>query len=99
MSQEPISPPTPTLVVTIYTTGPACMACRQTKRHLDKRGIRYTEVPVINGEYQEAFAELELTQAPVVCASVNGRESYWAGYRPDRIDALTKAPTSPQETL
>ena len=98
MSQESIPLPASRLVVTIYTTGPACMACRQTKRHLDKRAIHYTEVPIINGEYQEAFAELELTQAPVVCASVNGHETYWAGYRPDRIDALAKTPTNPLET-
>lgn len=82
------------IVVTIYTS-PGCQPCRMTKHRLDKLGIHYTEVPIINGEYQEAFAELELTQAPVVCASVNGHETYWAGYRPDRIDALAKTPANP----
>lgn len=78
------------VIVTVYTS-PACQPCRMTKHRLDKLGIAYTEVPIINGEFSEAFAELELTQAPVVCASIDGAETYWAGYRPDRIDALKEA--------
>ena len=78
------------ITVTVYTT-PACPGCRMTKWHMDKLGIHYTEVPILIGDFAEAFAELELQQAPVVCASVDGNETYWGGYRPDRIDALKEA--------
>ena len=29
--------------VTIYTTGPSCMKCRQTKRALQKAGVPFVE--------------------------------------------------------
>ena len=76
-------------VVTVYTA-PHCPGCTQTKRHLDKRGIPYVERP-IDDEVRAAAYELDITSAPIVCASVNGVESYWGGYRPDRIDAIARA--------
>ena len=79
-------------VVTVYTSGPSCAACRLTKRHLDRRGIDYTEVPIDSDDgILPAALELDLTTAPIVCASVDGVEQYWDGYRPDRIDALKSA--------
>ena len=78
------------ITVTVYTNGPSCMACQQTKRHLTKRGVDFTEVP-ISAEHYPAFDELGMMTAPVVCANVNGEERYWDGYRPDRIDALVAA--------
>lgn len=81
-----------TLTVTVYTAGPSCMACKQTLRHLDRRGIAYTEVPIDSEDGIAAAAiELGFTTAPVVCAFVDGREESWDGYRPDRIDALAGA--------
>ncbi len=77
-------------IVTVYTK-PQCPACDATKRRLKKLGIEFHEAQILNGDYAEAFAELGVTQAPVVCASVDGDETYWAGYRPDRIDALKAA--------
>lgn len=80
------------IAVTVYTSGPSCMACVQTKRHLGKRGIPFTEIPIDSDEGIALSAmELGLTTAPVVCASVDGRESWWDGYRPDRLDALVRA--------
>jgi glutaredoxin-like protein NrdH len=76
-------------VVTVYTAGPSCMACRQTERHLGRRGITYTRIPIDSDPaILDAAYELDLSAAPIVCASVNGEERYWDGYRPDRIDAL-----------
>lgn len=77
------------MTVTIYTS-PACMACVQTKRHLDRRGITYAEQPLAEDNASAAI-ELGFSTAPVVCVSIDGEEQSWDGYRPDRIDALAGA--------
>ena len=80
------------MTVTVYTSGPACAACKLTKRHLERRGISYTEVAIGSDDnILEAINELGLTTAPVVCASTAAGEIYWDGYRPDRIDGLRDA--------
>lgn len=80
------------MTITVYTAGPSCQACTLTKRHLDRRGLAYTEEPIDGrDEILDAAAELGLTSAPIVCASVDGEEQYWDGYRPDRIDGLVAA--------
>lgn len=78
-------------VVTVYVSGPSCMACVQTKRHMDKRGIKFTEVNIHDDENVAAAIDyLGYTSAPIVLASGIGRagEQEWSGYRPDRIDGL-----------
>lgn len=77
--------------ITVYTSGPSCQACTLTKRHLDRRGLTYAEESIERDEILDAAAQLDLHRAPIVCASVNGEEQYWDGYRPDRIDALAGA--------
>lgn len=80
------------MTVTVYTTGPSCMACRMTKRRLDDIGIRYTEIPIDSDDkIYEAISELGFTTAPVVLAATSIGEQSWDGYRPDRIDALKLA--------
>lgn len=80
------------MTVTVYTTGPGCMACTLTKRHLERRGIPYAEIRIDSDDnILAAINELDLTTAPVVCASTSNGEQYWDGYRPDRIDALADA--------
>lgn len=80
------------MTVTIYTTGPSCMACTQTKRHLGRRDIPYTEIPIDSDpNIYEAITALGFTTAPVVCAATRDGEQSWDGYRPDRIDALVRA--------
>lgn len=65
------------------------MACTQTKRHLNRRGIAYTEIPIdSDGNIIEAILECGFTTAPVVCAATSQGEQAWDGYRPDRIDGL-----------
>ena len=77
------------MVVTVYTAGPACMACAQTKRHMTRRGIAFTEVPIAyDDNIIAACLELGFTTAPVICAATDAGEQAWEGYRPDRIDAL-----------
>lgn len=80
------------MTVTVYTSGPGCMACTLTKRHLDRRGIPYTEVAIDSDDkILAAINELGFTTAPVVCASTSEGEQAWDGYRPDRINALAAA--------
>ena len=77
------------LIVNVYTAGPTCMACKQTQRHLERRGISYTEIAIDSDpNILDACMELELNQAPVVFVSAPDGEQYWCAYRPDRIDAL-----------
>lgn len=77
------------IAVTVYTAGPSCMACTQTKRHLDKRGIAYEEVAIDSDDnILDAINELGFTTAPVVCVATTAGEHAWDGYRPDRIDSL-----------
>ena len=75
--------------VTVYSQ-PACHACVMTKRHLDRRGIAYTELP-INDDVRAAAMELDIASAPVVCVSIDGVESWFGGYRPDRLDEIARS--------
>lgn len=79
--------------VSVYTAGPGCMACVQTKRHLDKLGIAYTELPIDDDDNRAAALELGFRTAPVVVAQHSGEWEWqaWDGYRPDRIDALANS--------
>lgn len=77
------------LTVTVYTTGPSCMQCVLTKRHLDRRSIAYTEQP-LDEDNTAAAIELGHTTAPIVCVSIDGQEEHWSGYRPDRIDRIAR---------
>lgn len=77
--------------VTVYSTGPGCQRCRLTCRRLDELGIRYDLIE-IHEEHDAALRaflvdELGYTEAPVVVVGA-GRATTWAGFRPDRIDAL-----------
>lgn len=79
------------MIVTVYTSGPSCHLCTMTKRHLDRRGIEYTEIALDSEEgIREACLEMDLRTAPVVCVSVDGVEQWWDGFRPTRIDALLR---------
>lgn len=69
----------------IVYTAPGCQGCKLTKRRLDTHGIPYTEEPISAAVVDEAKATLgQKLTAPIVRAG----EQLWAGFRPDRIDAL-----------
>jgi glutaredoxin-like protein NrdH len=70
------------MTITVYSK-PACPQCTATKKHLEKRGLEYSEGDM-NQIHMSARAR-GITAAPVVV--VDGDEM-WGGYRPDRIDAL-----------
>ncbi len=69
---------------TIYSRS-GCVACRQTKKSLDREGIDYEVV-----DTDIAPEELEVLRAegwlalPVVKSSVGA----WSGFNPDRIEQL-----------
>lgn len=86
MSNIEISAPVEANVtnITVYTK-PACVQCRQTKKALDKKGVQYEIIDVSeDAQALEYVKSLGFMSAPVV---VTGDDS-WAGYRPERIDAL-----------
>jgi len=78
--------------VTIYTTGPDCMACRMTKRAMDKAGITYTEVDLRRDPAAQAYVTDELghSTAPVVIVEDGTDQHHWSGFRPDAIKNLTR---------
>lgn len=74
--------------VTVYSQ-PGCMACVQTKRHLDRRGVAYAEVELsFAPQAKAALAFMGVSSLPGVCVSTPNGDQVWGGYRPDRLDAL-----------
>lgn len=71
--------------MTVVYTKPSCVQCEQTKKLLDKNGVEYSTVDITQD--QEAFEMLiakGFQAAPVV---ISGDQS-WAGFQPDKINAL-----------
>lgn len=59
--------------------------CVATKKHMDRRGIEYTEIDVSkDSESLEHVVGLGYKQVPVV--EVDGK--HWSGYNYDKIEAL-----------
>lgn len=77
------------ITVTVYTQ-PHCRQCDATKKQFTKRGIPFTEQP-IDDDVRAAAIELDITSAPIVCVSIDGVESWWGGFRPDRIDEIARS--------
>ncbi|KAF2418200.1 glutaredoxin family protein [Microbacterium sp. B35-30] len=74
-------------VITVYTTGPACMRCTLTKRMLAQKGVRFIEVDIRDNQAAREYVvdDLGYTEAPVVVVS---DEDHWSGFRPDKLDGL-----------
>lgn len=71
-------------LVTVYSK-PQCVQCDATYRALDKKGIEYTVVDLMQDpEAMEMVRSLGHMQAPVVVAG----DSNWSGFRPDQIARL-----------
>lgn len=78
---------------TIYTitdqnTGRECSNCTATKKAMDRQGIPYVSREMTDVE-REGFKKAGHLAAPVVITETD----VWAGFRPDKILALT-----PQES-
>ena len=76
-------------MITIYSK-PNCVQCNATYRALDKQGLPYTVVDLMeDAEAMESVKALGYQQAPVVFADGD----HWAGFRPDKIKAIAAAAT------
>lgn len=70
--------------VTIYTL-PVCGQCNQTKKVMDRDGIAYDAVSLVDvPELAAEFKEAGFLQAPIVVAG----DRRWSGFRPDLIAEL-----------
>lgn len=71
--------------ITVYST-PACVQCAATTRALMARNIAFELVDLSkDAEAMARVTELGYRQAPVVMTS----DDHWAGFRPDKINALS----------
>lgn len=71
-------------MIIVYSK-PACVQCTATTREMDKKGINYEYIDLTKDtNAMETVKDLGYMQAPVVVAG----EDHWAGFRPDKIEAL-----------
>jgi glutaredoxin-like protein NrdH len=73
--------------IVVYTQQ-SCIGCVQTKKHLNKRGIPYTEKPIDDYNREDALAYGYRTAPIVVVTTDTGGFFSWAGYSPDKLDAI-----------
>lgn len=80
--------------ITVYSK-PACVACDATYRKLDKHGIEYNSVNIVEDPKALAFVrdlDPSYSQAPVVLVEfADGTSAHWAGYSPDRLEKIAAA--------
>ena len=71
-------------MTTVYTK-PACVQCEQTKKLLDRNGVKYDliDITVDSAAYDKIVA-MGFMAAPVV---ISGDDS-WAGFQPDKINSI-----------
>lgn len=70
--------------VTVWTTT-NCVQCTQTKKQMDRAGIRYDEMALEQHPDQlEAFKTQGYLQAPIVTTDTKT----WSGFRLDKIKSL-----------
>lgn len=73
-------------------TKPQCVQCKMTARKLDEAGIAYQTIDLTESEAALEWAQgHDFMSAPIVVVGDMETEDFnaWAGFRPDRIDALT----------
>lgn len=75
--------------ITMYSTGQTCHRCRAVARHLNKLGLEYTEIDLM----QDRDKAVELrsqghNEAPVLLVTRDGVEEWSEGYHPDYLDSL-----------
>ncbi|NRP20786.1 Glutaredoxin-like protein NrdH [Ensifer adhaerens] len=71
--------------VTVYSK-PACVQCTATYRALDRKGVNYEVIDIsIDEDALQMVKGLGYMQLPVVVAG----PEHWAGFRPDKISALS----------
>ena len=74
--------------ITVYSK-PACVACDATYRKLDKHGIEYNSVNIMEALAFVRGLDPSYAQAPVVLVEfADGTSAHWSGYRPSSIEGL-----------
>lgn len=72
------------MLITVWTK-PNCVQCVQTKKTMDKLGIRYEEMNLEkHPETLQAFIDAGYTAAPIVVTDVK----VWSGFRLNKIQSL-----------
>lgn len=71
--------------VTVYSK-PSCVQCNATYRALEQRGVEFNVIDISQDEQAYNLVQsLGYRQVPVVVTA----DDHWAGFRPDKINALT----------
>ena len=79
------------MTITVYSK-PACVACDATYRKLNKHGIEYKSVNIMEALAFVRGLDPSYAQAPVVLVEfADGTSAHWAGYSPDRLDKIAAA--------
>jgi glutaredoxin-like protein NrdH len=72
-------------MTTVYTK-PQCVQCEATKRMMDKLGVEYTTVDIVeNPEELQKLIDMGYRAAPVV---VTDEGDAWSGFQPAKIEEL-----------
>lgn len=72
-------------MTTVYTK-PQCVQCDMTKRLMDKIGVAYQTVDIIeNPDEMQKLIDMGYRAAPVVMTA-DGES--WAGFQPEKINQL-----------
>ena len=72
--------------MTIVYTKPNCIQCDMTKRLMDKIGVEYTTVDIVENPAElDRLIEMGYRAAPVVVAPDG---TSFAGFQPEKITAL-----------
>ena len=72
------------MMITVYSK-PACVQCDATKRLLTKLDLRYEIIDVTkDAEAYDLIVSKGFQAAPVV----NAGDDWWAGFNPEKINAL-----------
>jgi glutaredoxin-like protein NrdH len=71
-------------MTTVYTK-PSCVQCDMTKKMLDKIGVDYKTVDIMeDSDALEMILGMGFKSAPVVITDTDS----WAGFNPDKINSL-----------
>lgn len=80
------------MTVELYSK-PNCVQCTQSKKLLDKLGVAYTTLDVMEDEtaYNFVVNELGYKAAPVLVVrdSKGNVVNSWSGFQPDNLNTLT----------
>lgn len=78
--------------VEVYSK-PQCVQCTHSKTRLQKAGVEYTEIDIMEDEsaFQFVTETLKFRSAPVIVVKDSNGEivDSWAGFNPEKIDSIS----------